>query len=231
MRKYQRYHLFLCFPPVFTPWLLYSFMPSVSPSPTVSMLRVTRVSRYSFLLSLSMATVSRSSGDGFNTLPPHSTCKARSQTGQRVALLVLKCPAWKPYIVDGDDSTFPQQEKGLLVVAVVVHLVCIDEDEVEGFSLAARQKLIWSRGRKTEVLCPSDRLADQTRVGVENRSGFAPFKEPNAAVPKVFSAGWMRRSIFCSTPAWKERQRRTFKETGRKHSKALLENKKKTHCV
>lgn len=81
MRKYQRYHLFLCFPPVFTPWLLYSFMPSVSPSPTVSMLRVTRVSRYSFLLSLSMATVSRSSGEGFNTLPPHSTCKGQFSNG------------------------------------------------------------------------------------------------------------------------------------------------------
>lgn len=89
-----------------------------------------------------MATVSRSSGEGFNTLPPHSTCKARGQTGQRGELLVLNCPAWKPYIVDSNDSLFPQQEKGLLVVVVIVHLVGIDEDEVEGFSLAARQKLI-----------------------------------------------------------------------------------------
>lgn len=50
-------------------------MANVSPSPTVSMLRVTRVSRCSFLFSLSMATVSWSSGEGFNTLPPHSTYK------------------------------------------------------------------------------------------------------------------------------------------------------------
>lgn len=173
MRKYQRYHLFLCLPPVFTPWLLYSFMASVSPSPTVSMLSVTRVSRNSFLFNLSMATVSRSSGVGFNTFPPHSTCKARRQTSQRGELLVLKCPTWKPYIVDSDDSPFPQQEKGLLVVVVIVHLVGIDEDEVEGFSLAARQKLIWSRGWKMEVLCPSDPL-DWSNYRMEKHSSFPP---------------------------------------------------------
>lgn len=128
----------------------YSFMASVSPSPTVSMLRVTRVSRCSFLFSLSMATVSRSSGEGFNTLPPHSTYKTRGQTGQRVdPRRAFKCLAWRPYVVDGDDPPFPQQEKGLLVVVVIVHLVGIDEDEVERFSLAARQKVIWSRRWRT----------------------------------------------------------------------------------
>lgn len=57
---------------------LYNLMANVSPSPTVSMLRLIRVSLCSFLFSLSMATVSASSGDGFSTFPPHSTC-----TGQR----------------------------------------------------------------------------------------------------------------------------------------------------
>lgn len=125
-------------------WLLYSFMASVSPSPTVSMLRVTRVSRCSFLLSLSMATVSRSSGEGFNTLPPHSTCKAGCQKGstRRAARVKKKKKNVQPYIVDSDDSPFPQQEKGLLVVAVVVHLVGVDEYEVEGSGLADGQKLI-----------------------------------------------------------------------------------------
>lgn len=54
--------------------LLYSLKASVSPSPTVSMLRLTRVSRCSFLFSLSMATVSASSGAGSSTFPSHSTC-------------------------------------------------------------------------------------------------------------------------------------------------------------
>lgn len=54
--------------------LLYNLKASVSPSPTVSMLRLTRVSRCSFLFSLSMATVSVSSGAGSSTFPPHSTC-------------------------------------------------------------------------------------------------------------------------------------------------------------
>lgn len=90
-----------------------------------------------------MATVSRSSGEGFNTLPPHSTYEARGQTGQRVDPgQALQCLVGRPYVVDGDDSPFPQQEKGLLVVVVVVHLVGVDEDEVECFSLAARQKVI-----------------------------------------------------------------------------------------
>lgn len=51
-------------------------------------------------------------------------------------------PHEKPYVVDSNDSPFPQQEKGLLVVVVVALLVGIDEDEVEGFGPAARQKLI-----------------------------------------------------------------------------------------
>lgn len=141
MKKYQRYQK--CFPTVFTPLLLYSFMANVSPSPTVSMLRVTRVSRCSFLFSLSMATVSWSSGEGFNTLPPHSTYKTGQKTSQRVELRrALKCPGWRPYIVDSDDPPCPQQEKRLLVVIVIVHLVGIDEDEVECFSLAARQEII-----------------------------------------------------------------------------------------
>lgn len=85
-----------------------------------------------------MATVSRSSGEGFNTLPPHSTYEARGQTGQRVdPRQAFKRISWRPYVVDGDDSPFPQQQKGLLVVVVVAHLVGIDEDKVERFSLAA----------------------------------------------------------------------------------------------
>ena len=55
----------------------YSLTASVSPSPTVSMLSVIRVSLYNFLFSLSMATVSASSGAGFTTLPPHSTWSTR----------------------------------------------------------------------------------------------------------------------------------------------------------
>lgn len=118
-------------------------MANVSPSPTVSMLRVTRVSRCSFLFSLSMATVSWSSGEGFNTLPPHSTYKIGQKDGQRVELLqAIKCPGWRPHIVDGDDAPCPQQEKRLLVVIVIVHLVGVDEDEIERFSLAGRQEII-----------------------------------------------------------------------------------------
>lgn len=54
--------------------ILYSLMANVRPSPTVSMLRLTRVSLCSFLLSLSMATVSASPAGGSSTFPPHSTC-------------------------------------------------------------------------------------------------------------------------------------------------------------
>lgn len=134
----------------FVQLFLYSFIASVSPSPTVSMLRVMRVSRSNFLFSLSMATVLRSSGDGFSTSPPHNTCKTRNQTGQWTELLeILKqmCVGWGPHVVDSDDPPFPQQEKGLFVVIVIVYFVCVDEDEVKCFSLPVRHKIIWKKWR------------------------------------------------------------------------------------
>lgn len=66
-------------------------MASVSPSPTVSMLRLTRASRCSFLFSLSMATVSSSPGAGFNTFPPHSTWRTKDTKFGWVACLNIQC--------------------------------------------------------------------------------------------------------------------------------------------
>lgn len=91
--------------------LSYSFMASVSPSPTVSMLRVTRVSRCSFLFSLSMATVSRSSGEGFNTLPPHSTYEVRrvsalTHVKHLNVLTALRCRwRWLPLSSAGEGTS------------------------------------------------------------------------------------------------------------------------------
>lgn len=69
----------------------YNLMARVTPSPTVSMFRLIRASLYSFLFSLSMATVSASSGDGFSTFPPHSTCSTRHIFIQVLPLELARC--------------------------------------------------------------------------------------------------------------------------------------------
>lgn len=127
------------------------------------MLRLIRVSRYNFLFSLSMATVSLSSGAGFSTFPLHSTCRTSQKCRDLAAriLLLLKvssnCLWWSPYIIDGNDPPLPQQLQRLFVVVVVVHFVCIDEDKVKCFSLAIRQEIVWKKQdgtkRYVELIC------------------------------------------------------------------------------
>lgn len=59
------------------------------------------------------------------------------------------------YVVDGNDPAFPQQQKALLVVAVVAHLVGIDEDKVEGFSLAGRKEIICKKRDGSHITAPA----------------------------------------------------------------------------
>lgn len=54
-------------------WHFQRLTAMVSPSPTVSMLRSMRSSKYSFLLRASSAMEVASSGAGLTTFPPHST--------------------------------------------------------------------------------------------------------------------------------------------------------------
>lgn len=129
----------------------YNLMARVTPSPTVSMFRLIRASLYSFLFSLSMATVSASSGDGFSTFPPHSTCSTRHIFIEVLPLELARCKnlcvscfffGCSAYIVDSNDTSFSQQLQRLLVVVVIVNFVSIDEDEVKCFCLARRQEII-----------------------------------------------------------------------------------------
>ena len=46
-------------------------------------------------------------------------------------------------VVNGDDSSFSNQLKTPLIVAVVVVLICVDEDEVIGSRFARRDQLVW----------------------------------------------------------------------------------------
>ena len=82
-----------------------------------------------------------------------------------------------------------------------------------------------------QILWPSDWLLKLLFGGNIWSHFFPPFKEADAASPRVFNAGWMRRSIFFSTPAWRQIHRKTFKETCRKTSKASFENEKKAHWM
>lgn len=50
-----------------------------------------------------------------------------------------------PYVVDGDDASFPQKLERFLEVIVVVLLVSVDEHEVERLRLPRGQKLIWDK--------------------------------------------------------------------------------------
>lgn len=138
--------------------LLYSLMANVRPSPTMSMLRLTRVSRCSFLFSLSMATVSASPEDASTTFPPHSTCTGATDRTQSASgdATPPACEAWSrrgSYVVDGNDPAFPQQQEALLVVVVVVDLVRVDEGKVEGFGLAGGQEVVWKTGDGTKGHC------------------------------------------------------------------------------
>lgn len=118
----------------------------MSPSPTVTMLRLMRASLYSFLFSLSMATVALSSGSGFSTFPPHSTCRGKYLQNKLLWTRLQgfgHCAGWKAYVVHSNDAPSPQQLQRLLIVVVIVLLVCVNEDEVKGSSLTSSQKVVW----------------------------------------------------------------------------------------
>lgn len=115
---------------------------TVSPSPTVSMLRSMRSSKCSFLLRESRTKEVTSPGVGRTTFPPHSTFKRNEEYFTPSEHLCTSACAASTDVIDGDDAALPNQLQGLLIVVVIVGLIGINEHKVVGSGLACCYQLI-----------------------------------------------------------------------------------------
>lgn len=115
---------------------------TVSPSPTVSMLRSMRSSKCSFLLRESRTKEVTSPGTGRTTFPPHSTFKRNEEYFTPSEHQCTSACAASTDVIDGDDAALPNQLQGLLIVVVIVGLIGINEHKVVGSGLACCYQLI-----------------------------------------------------------------------------------------
>lgn len=123
-------------------WHVQRLTATVSPSPTVSMLRSMRSSKCSFLLRESRIKEVTSPGAGRTTFPPHSTFKGNEEYFTPSEHLCTSVCAASTDVVDGDDAALPNQLQRPLVVVVIVGFIGINEHKVVGSGLACRYQLI-----------------------------------------------------------------------------------------
>lgn len=98
MRKYQRYHPFLCFPAAFTPWLLYTSTtswPAWVRLPPSACLGWPECPGTAFCWACRWQRCRGRWGRGLARFHPTAPARPGIKRVNGVQLLVVKCPAWK----------------------------------------------------------------------------------------------------------------------------------------
>lgn len=157
-------------------WHVQRLTATVSPSPTVSMLRSMRSSKCSFLLRESRIKEVTSPGAGRTTFPPHSTFKGNEEYFTPSEHLCASVCAASTDVVDGDDAALPNQLQRPLVVVVIVGFIGINEHKVVGSGLACCYQLILGTKKTNSI----------PKSASKNKSTYLAFATPTDAWSRFY---------------------------------------------